>query len=131
MHDPAPIPGAVVDFPCSYVFAAIGQDTDLSALDKEPENGKPSASRWSTINTENATMETNVKGVFAGGDVVIGAATVIEAIAQAKTAALAIDQYLTDGKAVGAPNEFYSEREFFGKFPEGTFNEVNRHADES
>ena len=60
-----PIPGAVVGFPCSYVFAAIGQDTDLSALDKEPENGKPSASRWATINTENATMETNVKGGFA------------------------------------------------------------------
>ena len=124
---PVPIPGAIVDFPCSYVFAAIGQDTDLSALDGEPENGKPSISRWSTINADNATMETNIRGVFAGGDVQLGPATVIEAIAHGKTAALAIDQYLCTGKAVGADPEFYSSREFFGKFPEGTFDEVERH----
>jgi formate dehydrogenase major subunit len=124
---PVPIPGAIVDFPCSYVFAAIGQDTDLTALDNEPEGGKPAVSRWATINTKDATMETNINGVFAGGDVVIGAATVIEAIAQAKTAALAIDQYLTCGKAAGADPEFHSARDFFGKFPEGTFDEVYRH----
>jgi formate dehydrogenase major subunit len=123
---PVPIPGAIVDFPCSYIFAAIGQDTDLSALDNEPENGKLSTSRWATINVNDATMETNVEGVFAGGDVALGAATVIEAIAQGKTAAFAIDQYLTGGKAVGAAPEFYSAREFFGKFPEGTFDEVER-----
>ncbi|MDR2697510.1 MAG: molybdopterin-dependent oxidoreductase [Holophagales bacterium] len=125
---PVPIPGAIVDFPCSYVFAAIGQDTDLGALDKEPENGKLAVSRWATINADNATMETSVKGVFAGGDVVLGPATVIEAIAQGKTAALAIDQYLIDGKAVGDAPEFHSRREFFGAFPEGTFSEVCRQA---
>jgi formate dehydrogenase major subunit len=37
---------------------------------------------------------TNVKGVFAGGDAVTGPATVIEAIAAGKKAALAIDKYL-------------------------------------
>ena len=123
---PVPIPGAIVDFPCSYIFAAIGQDTDLSALDKEPENGKLAVSRWATINTNDATMETNIAGVFAGGDVVLGAATVIEAIAQGKTAAFAIDKYLVGGKAVGAAPEFYSAREFFGAFTEGTFDEVER-----
>jgi len=124
---PVPIPGAIIDFPCSYVFAAIGQDTDLTALDKEPENGKPAVSRWATINADNATMETNINGVFAGGDVMLGPATVIEAIAHGKTAALAIDQYLTVGKAVGADPEFYSSREFFGTLPEETFDGVCRH----
>ena len=123
---PVPIPDAIVDFPCSYVFAAIGQDTDLTALDGESENGKPAISRWSTINADNATMATSIEGVFTGGDVMLGPATVIEAIAHGKTAAFAIDQYLNTGKAVGANPEFYSSREFFGTLPEGTFDGICR-----
>jgi heterodisulfide reductase subunit A len=40
------------------------------------------------------TMETSVKGVFAGGDVVTGPATVIEAIRAGKEAAESIESYL-------------------------------------
>jgi len=123
---PVPIPGAVADIPCSYVFAAIGQDTDLTALDKEPEGGKPAATKWSTIVADEDTMATGVKGVFAGGDVVLGPSAVIDAIAHGRTAAIAIDQYLSGGEVTGDKREFKSSREFFGKLPEGTFADVEK-----
>jgi glutamate synthase (NADPH/NADH) small chain len=44
------------------------------------------------------TMKTSKKGVFAGGDVATGGATVILAMGQAKKAAKAIDEYLRTGK---------------------------------
>ena len=43
------------------------------------------------------TCKTNKKGVFAGGDIVTGAATVILAMGAGKKAAKAIDDYLKDG----------------------------------
>jgi len=122
---PVPIKGAIVDFPCSYIFAAIGQDTDLTALAKDPENLRPATNRWSTLEAKPSTMETNVKGVFAGGDVVLGPSTVIEAIAHGRLAALAIDQYLNCGEATGPEPDFQSRRDFFGTLPGWTFESVD------
>lgn len=118
---PVPIPGAVVDIECSYVFAAIGQDTDLSALEGDPEEARPAANRWATLEADAATMESSVRGVFTGGDVVLGPSTVIDAIAHGRRAALAIDQYLTRGEAVGPEPDFKSSRDFFGEIPKETF----------
>jgi formate dehydrogenase major subunit len=123
---PVPIKGAVDDFACDYVFAAIGQDTDLSALNSDPDELRPAASRWSTIESNQATMETNVPGVFAGGDVVLGPSAVIDAIAHGRVAALAIDQYLNCGKATGCDPEFFSRRDFFGTLPDWTFEHVQQ-----
>jgi formate dehydrogenase major subunit len=123
---PIPIKGAVVDFACDYIFAAIGQDTDLSALENEPENRRPIASRWSTLEADIATMATNIKGVFAGGDVVLGPAAVIDAIAHGRSAALAIDRYLATGEVIKPAPDFQSRRDFFGAMPEWTFENVER-----
>jgi formate dehydrogenase major subunit len=123
---PVPVKGAVVDFPCDYVFAAIGQDTDLSVLQKEPEKLRPSASRWSTLESDPATMATNVKGVFAGGDVVLGPSAVIDAIAHGRVAAEAIDHYLRSGEVTKPKPEFKSRRDFFGSLPEWAFEHVER-----
>ena len=71
-------------------------------------------------------MATNVKGVFAGGDVVLGPSAVIDAIAHGRTAALAIDRYLTTGKLTGPAPDFKSRRDFFGALPEWTFENVER-----
>ena len=46
---------------------------------------------------DNETMKTSKKGVFAGGDVATGGATVILAMGQGKKAAKAIDEYLRTG----------------------------------
>jgi len=47
---------------------------------------------------DNETMKTSKKGVFAGGDVATGGATVILAMGQGKKAAKAIDEYLKTGQ---------------------------------
>ncbi|AZR73522.1 glutamate synthase (NADPH), homotetrameric [Anoxybacter fermentans] len=54
--------------------------------------------KWGTIVVKNEDGETTKEGVFAGGDIVTGAATVIEAMGAGKRAARAIDQYLTNKK---------------------------------
>ena len=45
---------------------------------------------------DEATMKTNKKGVFAGGDIVTGGATVILAMGAGRTAATAINEYLNN-----------------------------------
>ncbi len=49
---------------------------------------------WGTIKASEETGETSIKGVYAGGDVVTGAATVISAMGAAKCAAEAMHRYL-------------------------------------
>jgi NADPH-dependent glutamate synthase beta subunit-like oxidoreductase len=73
------------------VILAIGQTPDLSFL----TNGfkiktAPDGAIW--VNPE--TLETSVAGVFAGGDVVTGPKSVVEAIASGKRAAESIDRFL-------------------------------------
>ena len=50
--------------------------------------------RWGTIVGDHETGQTNLKGVYAGGDIVTGAATVIEAMGAGRRAAVAMDKYL-------------------------------------
>ena len=68
------------------VVLAIGQNPDLSwAHDLDTENGVLSVDK---------KMQTTVAGVFAGGEVVRGAASVVEAVADGASAASEIDKYL-------------------------------------
>jgi NADPH-dependent glutamate synthase beta subunit-like oxidoreductase len=78
---------------CDTVILAIGQTTDLSFL-----NGGV-ATRGAGIQVDDATLATNVLGVFAGGEVSSGSGSVIQAIAAGRKAARAIDRYL-DGAGV-------------------------------
>ena len=70
------------------VFVAIGQSADLtySGISLKTERG--------LIITERGRSETNLDGVFAGGDVIGEVATVVKAMASGKRAALAINEYL-------------------------------------
>lgn len=73
------------------VITAIGQEVDPAGLEGWKDL------KWThrrTISARNTSMETSVPGVFAGGDAVLGPATVVEAIGAGKRAALAIDRYL-------------------------------------
>ncbi len=79
-----PAPTIVAD----TVIVAIGQkpdERDFAELDKGP---------FGTIKADKITLETNIKGVFAGGDVVSGPANVISAVAAGKEAAISIELYL-------------------------------------
>ncbi len=68
---------------------AIGQAVDLSLI---PAGMK--LTRAETIQVDPVTLETTLPGVFAGGDIVSGPSSVVEAIAAGKRASVSIDRYL-------------------------------------
>ncbi len=72
------------------VVIAIGQASDLSFLREESQ---VQATRG-TIEVDEDTLQTGVSKIFAGGDVVSGPASVIEAIAMGRKAAVSIDTFL-------------------------------------
>ncbi len=82
------------------VIVAIGETVDTSFLPKEVKVG---GNRRVLVNP--VSLETTLKGVFAGGDAVTGPATVVEAILAGRQAAHSINEYLanrtTRGKQVG------------------------------
>ena len=53
--------------------------------------------KWGNVVAAEETLKTSKKGVFAGGDIVLGAATVILAMGQGRKAAQAINEYLKTG----------------------------------
>ncbi|MBI4295710.1 MAG: FAD-dependent oxidoreductase [Chloroflexi bacterium] len=90
-----PVPGSERLIECSSVIMAIGQESDLSFI--KPEDGI-TVTRQNTIVAKDATLATSAPGIFAGGDVVFGPRTVIEAVADGHKAARAIDNYLKSGQ---------------------------------
>jgi len=86
---PIPIGGSEHIMPIDAVIIAIGETPDLSFLPGEIE-----VSRRNIIEVDPITLQTNIPGVFAGGDVVTGPASVIDAIAAGKRVASAIDMHL-------------------------------------
>ena len=89
---PEPIAGSEFTMKVDTVIMAIGQTLDTSSLDQD---GQVKLNRRGYINTSEETMETSVEGVFAGGDCTSGPATVVEAVAAGRRAAISINQYLS------------------------------------
>ena len=76
-------------------------DMVIKALGFDPEDipklfnsEKLSVSKWGTIKIDFKTMETNLRGVFAAGDIVRGASLVVWAIRDGRDAAVQIEKYL-------------------------------------
>ena len=88
---PVPIPDSEYIIPIDTVVIAIGQSPN--PLIQQTTEGLE-VSRWGTIITDEETMQTSLEGIYAGGDVVSGAATVISAMGAGKRAALAMFKYL-------------------------------------
>jgi heterodisulfide reductase subunit A len=86
---PVPIKGSEFDIDVDSVIIAIGQGVDKAALPEELEY-----TEWGTLSVDQVTLQTNIEGVFAGGDVVSGPSDVIAAIATGKEAAISIDRHL-------------------------------------
>jgi NADPH-dependent glutamate synthase beta subunit-like oxidoreductase len=86
---PIPIDGSNFKREANMVILAIGEMVDVAFLPKEIELNEDG-----TVWVNPVTMETSMRGVFAGGDVVTGPATVIEAVRAGKCAAASIDSYM-------------------------------------
>ena len=94
---PVEIKGSEFLFKADWVISAIGQDQNLLGLDNK-SYGDIKLSKRNTIEADSETFQTNIAGVFAGGDVVTGPATAIEAIAAGRKTAQMIDMYISGRK---------------------------------
>ena len=86
---PIPIKGSEFNMDVDNVIIAIGQEVDRAMLPSKLEYTDSG-----TLCVDPVTLQTNVEGVFAGGDVVDGPSDAITAIAAGKKAAISIDRYL-------------------------------------
>jgi len=87
---PIPVEGSEFTVELDTMILAIGESPDYSLLPKAIK-----ITEQKTILVHPLTLETSISGVFAGGDVATGPATVIEAIVAGKKAAHSINDYLT------------------------------------
>ncbi len=108
---PVPVPGSEFVIDVDTVIPALGQASNLDFA----EGLGLEVSGRGTLVVDEATLATNIEGVFAGGDVVTGPAMVIDAIAAGKKAAQSIDKYLRaqplDRAEKGKPAEKLSAEE--------------------
>ena len=95
---PLPIEGSEFTVDCDMVIVAIGINANPILTQATP---KMTTNKWGYIEA-NDDLATSMPGVFAGGDIVRGAATVILAMGDGKKAAKSIDEYLTQQSSKGA-----------------------------
>jgi heterodisulfide reductase subunit A-like polyferredoxin len=88
---PVPVEGSEFFIEAAHIIPAIGQEPDLDLLGKDMDM---EVSKWNLLTVNPETLQTSVPWVFAGGDVVTGPATVIEAVDAGKRAAKYIAEYL-------------------------------------
>ncbi len=92
---PVPQPGSEFVIPCDVVVVAIGTRANPLLTASAPDL---KVNRWGNIDTDEQGM-TSIPGVFAGGDIVRGAATVILAMGDGKNAAHAIHTWVQQQRA--------------------------------
>ena len=97
---PVPVPGSEFEFECDLVVFAIGTNANPII----GQTSKLKLNKWGYIEADGG-LATSMAGVFAGGDIVTGAATVIEAMGAGRKAARGMKSYLgiRDIPAVAAP----------------------------
>jgi glutamate synthase (NADPH/NADH) small chain len=91
---PVPIEGSEFVLEVDTVVIAIGNSPNPLIRRTTPDI---ETKKWGEIVVDEESMKTSKQGVFAGGDIVRGAATVILAMGDGRTAARAIDEYLGTG----------------------------------
>jgi glutamate synthase (NADPH/NADH) small chain len=85
-----------LELECDTVIYALGTKANPIVTKSTPGLN---LNKWGYIVADDATQATSVPGVFAGGDIVTGGATVILAMGAGRRAARAIGAYLAGGKA--------------------------------
>jgi len=115
-RSPIPVKGSEFNVDIDNLLIAVGESVDKAMLPKELE-----CADRGTVHVNPHTLQTNIAGVFAGGDVVSGPSDVVSAIAAGNKAAISIDRYLSgmdlkEGRSIdfrllsGAPLEGDSKK---------------------
>jgi len=115
---PYPVKGSEFTTEIDTVIFAVGQNPDLSLISGAKGF---TVTRQGTVAVDRMTLETGAKGIFAGGDMIGSAGTVIEAIAAGKRAAVSIDRFL-QGRDLkeGREEEALKASDIKVTIPEGT-----------
>jgi glutamate synthase (NADPH/NADH) small chain len=88
---PVPVPGSEYTLDADLVIVSVG----VSPNPLIPQSmDELKMSRWGTIEVDEVRMNSNIPGLFAGGDIVRGGATVILAMGDGRRAARSIHEYL-------------------------------------
>ena len=89
---PIPIENSNFEIKADLVIKALGFDPE--EIPKLFDEEKLQVTKWGTIKADFDTLETNIPGIFAAGDIVRGASLVVWAIKDGRDAANSIDNYL-------------------------------------
>ena len=100
-RSPVVIPGSEFEMPIQMAIIALGTEANPLVQSTTPDL---KTTRKGYIAADPETLRTSKKGVFAGGDIVTGGATVILAMGAGRKAAASIDEYLNTGEWDGAAN---------------------------
>jgi formate dehydrogenase major subunit len=98
---PVAVDGSDYTVECSTVISAVGQTVERALAVREGL----AVTAWGIAANE-TTLATNLPGVFAGGDAVLGADLAVRAVAAGKLAAASIHQYLSGVPVAGEPVPF-------------------------
>jgi formate dehydrogenase beta subunit len=103
---PVPVKGSETLLPADMVISAIGQAPDVAFAAKtdSPLSGLKTT-RWSTIDANPATLQTNIPYLFTAGDAATGPALVVDAIGGGRRAARSIHQYVMGKPVTAAADE--------------------------
>ncbi len=96
---PVPVPGSEYAILCQMAIVAVGNTPNPIIQKTTPEIEH---TKWGTVVADESSGRTTKRGVFAGGDIVTGGATVILALGAGRRAARSIDEYLRTGAWEGA-----------------------------
>ena len=91
---PVPIEGSEYRIDCDLVVVSVGSNANPLLTNSTPDI---KLNRWGNIVADPVTGKTSKRGVWAGGDIVTGAATVILAMGAGRAAANSMHDYLTLG----------------------------------
>jgi glutamate synthase (NADPH/NADH) small chain len=92
---PVPITGSEYVLPANVAIIGVGTTANPTVQSSAPDLA---TNKYSYIVADPETMRTSKRGVFAGGDIVTGGATVILAMGAGRKAAKAMHDYLTTGE---------------------------------
>ncbi len=113
---PIPVPESNFRIAADCIITAIGQQPDFCPFPVPPVETTP----WCTIVTEEGRTRTSTSDIFAGGDAVTGPATVVDAIAQGKQAAMEIDHFISGADGPSPRVRFQKRRRVpFNVIPAG------------
>ncbi len=98
---PVPVEGSEFVIDVDTVIPAIGQESDWACLTDECAC---TLSQWGTMNVDPVTLQSDDPDIFSGGDAVSGPATVVDAIAAGRQAAISMDRFMR-GEDIAADRE--------------------------